>query len=163
MPYILRYDSQANIAFNQVAKEIGAVLLIDDHPHHCLPCAQQDPPIQALCFGDYTFQKYKWPAADDGLTWEEMQAAGIPLPPVEIDWFVGDHVARARDWNAVVEWVRNWKREPAAAAATTVHLEAADKSRDQSLSDKKTTKDAAEDDEAPAAATAEPEVEVVMM
>lgn len=88
-----------------MAKEIGAVLLIDDDPNQCIPCATQMPPIPALVFGDYAYQKRRWPEHDDGLAWDEREAAGIPLPPVEPGWFLQRNVDQAKTWKEVLDWV----------------------------------------------------------
>jgi hypothetical protein len=110
----------------KVCHSINAQLLIDDSIEHALHCSSQcrssgTPPTPVLLFGDYEWNKRRSMeteqtdemcfearsrAAGGGEFWKEDEAKDRALTEgAEIP------IWRTKDWSAVVEWVRNAKKE----------------------------------------------------
>ncbi|OCF60560.1 hypothetical protein L486_00195 [Kwoniella mangroviensis CBS 10435] len=96
-----------------ILRNINASLFIDDHHGNLEPIITADPPIPCLLFGEYG-----WNQSRSGITspvemmdYNERMSSGLPLPFQEIQFGREQYIHRVKDWEELVQWVREWDEE----------------------------------------------------
>lgn len=99
--------SPHRIAPKQILQSLGVEILIDDAYHNALDCGIVDPPIRALLFGDYQWNKRpsNMLTQEDRLSYQEKAA----LEAEGSTWWTRDDIeelpafiSRASGWEDVV-------------------------------------------------------------
>ncbi|WWC94129.1 hypothetical protein V866_000968 [Kwoniella sp. B9012] len=104
---------KGGLAKLKILRDINASLFIDDHHGNLEPIITADPPIPCLLFGEYG-----WNRSRSGITspvemmdYNERMSSGLPLPFQEIQFGREQNIHRVKDWEELVQWIRQWDEE----------------------------------------------------
>ncbi len=114
-----------SIVFLQIARQLSALLLIDDSIENSLDCATAHPPVPCLLYGQYPWNRYVSSQSsptdmlahaervDRGIDSEEGEklAGKLGWSGEDIGQALPECVRRVRDWKDVVEFVKRSEAE----------------------------------------------------
>lgn len=92
------------ITGQQILRETGALLLIDDSLENAIDLARQDPPLRTILFGPYKWNRRESRSItkEDRLGHDERRGLGLKMEQeFDLDT-LGGYVQRAKDWAQVV-------------------------------------------------------------
>ncbi|WVO16271.1 hypothetical protein L204_103946 [Cryptococcus depauperatus] len=106
-------QGRSGLAKLRILRQINASLLIDDHHGDIEPMLKADLPIPCILFGEYGWNRSRSGVSSptELMHYEERTSKGLEIPCEAILTGKDHGLYRARTWEDVLEWVKEWDRD----------------------------------------------------